>query len=167
MTKNLLVLVTLALMIAPCAFAQTVNTTNYGGTVVQPVDVLSVTSWQPFLSLDSTKTYYSSTFSIAPYDSIACWVSDTSYNGTPKFTATLQTTFDKTYWETGSSRTMVDTTTAKLEGRLTFYGKIATQGATYARIAVAGSSAAGPYNRTDDLINLYLVCHKRGSHPGL
>jgi len=139
--------------------AQTVAVSNYGDNLSQTVDILQVTAWSPFTS-DSAATVTSVKFSVAPYDSIYCWVRSTSVVGVPKFKTILVGSFDNGSNYSGTLGTVNDTTQAKLEV-LTYVGVIATNGVKTARLSLTGSDVSTP-NEEDTIVNLYLVAHKRG-----
>lgn len=154
-----LVVVAVSLGFSQSAPSTTTGNGSGGAFIPRPTDILALESWTPFAA-DSSATVYSGKFSIADYDTVYSWVYATSATDVPKFSATLQGSFNGTIWETSSTRTICDTTTAKLEV-LTYYGKVATNGARWARLALVGSTVTPHANHTDDIINFYLVGHKR------
>lgn len=158
--KRIIFAMALLLGLVVAVNAQTVTVVRAGDNLSQPVDILQVISWSPF-TLDSAATVTSNRFSIAPYDSIDCWVRSTSVVGTPKWSATLVGSFDGTNFSTASLGTVADTTSVKTEV-LTYVGRIPTKGATSGRLSLVGSSVAATPNEEDSIVNIYLVAYKRG-----
>lgn len=172
MKKVLLFSVLAVAMLSTVASAQTLNIL-YGDRASNVVDVIQVTAWTPWLSgSDSTTVkYYSGTdgsIDISGYDSIRCWIYESSVNGVPKNKGTLQSSFDGTNFTLADSASKVlwDTTQAKTEA-LTLYStaNIGTNGALKARVRVMpflNPSTGNAGNMSDTIIRFYLICHKRG-----
>ncbi len=129
-------------------------------------DTYAVLNWSAFAA-DSSATVSTGNFSNAEYDSIQVWVYATSATANPKFSGVIKGTFPLV---PGSSQaqswvtvgTAADTTNTRL-GALYRVGTVYPLGAATMRVSLTGSIVGGATygpNRTDDVINIWLVCYR-------
>ena len=122
-------------------------------------DLIAVQAWKPFTT-DSSTTVYSQNFNFSKYDTIYCWARATSTYLVPKFTVTLQASFDRINYATTTPGVVMDTTNIALQ-TLVYKGTLATYGATWCRLKFVPVATGALPNSGTSVINVYLLCHKR------
>ena len=167
--KNALLVLCAILLVSAGVSAQNFGTQTVPGLGYTPnfstyqIDGWYCTSWTPFTA-DSSKIQYSNPITTAIYDSVYCsGLATAPNNGAPNFFTTIEGSFDKTNWY-DSLGIAVDTTTIKLQV-LKQQGKIPLFGFPFIRLklnpAACLTQATTAANSKTDIVNFYLVFHKR------
>ena len=139
-------------------------------------DIILVPSWSPWANaVDSSNKKYSSPFDISKYDSINCWVANSTSpsRGYADVKTVLLVGFNTStsasapaisFATNDTSRVLCDSTVSK-NTVLTFYGVgVQVNGATFGKLALTPYciGAVGTYcNHSNDILNYVLVCHKK------
>jgi hypothetical protein len=139
-------------------------------------DIILIPSWSPWANaVDSSNKKYSSPFDISKYDSINCWVinSTSPSRGVVDLKTVLLVGFNTStsaaspaisFATNDTTRVLCDSTVAK-STVMTFYGVgVQTNGATFGKLALTPyclGAAATYCNHSNDILTYVLVCHKK------
>ena len=169
--KKIIILFALLIAVSLSVNAQTINTLYTRATT----DILTISNWSPWANaVDSSNQKYSKPFDISKYDSINCWVKNSTSpaRGYADVKTYLLVGFNTSgtsiatysFATNDSTRVLCDSTVSK-NTVLSFYGVgVQTNGATIGKLCLTPYilGAAGTYcNHSNDILNYVFVCHKR------